>query len=219
MTMATNNTSAKLIGILFILPFFFYGGGNALLSSVIEMPDYLATLPQHNLPFIAGALLMILNSLDVAVLGVLLFPILKKHSESKALGYIVARTAEAVLLAVGVVSLLCLLVIADVFSHSGISDRVVVQTLAVIAQKANYWCFQTAMMALCVGSVGFCVVLWKSNLVPVILAMMLLGGYVLLLLGVVMEFWGYNVGVLLSIPGGLCEIGFGAWVLVKGLRR
>lgn len=215
--MMTNRIHTRLIGILFILPFFFYGGGNALIDSVLQVSNYLSVLPQHKMSFIVGALLMLLNSLDVAAIGVLLFPVIAERSKNIALGYIAGRIAEAMLAAVGVVSLLCIMTIADNTSSGGLSGAA--EMLAVLAQKANYWLYQTAMMALCVGSIGFCVILWKFHIIPAALALMMLVGYIVLLLGVILEFFGYSVGVICSVPGGLCEIGFGAWLLVKGMRE
>ncbi|MCU0425882.1 MAG: DUF4386 domain-containing protein [Candidatus Kapabacteria bacterium] len=219
--MATTRTTTRLIGILFITPFFFYGGGNALIDSVLTSSNtahFLASLPADKFTFIIGAILMLLNSFNVAALGVLLLPIVQEHGKALGYGYFAGRLAEAVLLAVGVVALLCLVHLADGYSNHAPSGIISHETLAALLQKVNYWCFQTAMLALCTGSFGFCVVLWRTNLVSTTLAFMLLVGYVLLFVGAVFEMFGYNVGVMLSVPGGLCEIGFGAWLVVKGLN-
>jgi hypothetical protein len=220
--MATTPTNTRLIGILFITPFFLYGGGNAIIDSILTSPNtahFLVSVLSKKIIFILGAMLMLLNSLNVAALGVLLLPIIKKHSITLGYAYFAGRIAEAVLLAAGVVALLCLVNIADGYSNIEASGTMIHETLAALLQHAHYWLYQTAMMALCAGSFGFCVMLWRTHLVPATLALMLLAGYVLVLVGVVLEFFGYKVGVMLSVPGGLCELGFGAWLVVKGFNE
>jgi hypothetical protein len=219
--MAINRTKTRLIGILFITPFFFYGGGNALLDSVLTSSNtahFLASLPANTFTFIIGAMLMLMNSFNVAALGVLLLPIIQERSTTLGYGYFAGRVAEAVLLAIGVVALLCLVYLADGYSIHAASGVKMYETLASLLQNINYWCFQTAMLALCIGSFGFCVVLWKSRLVPATLAIMMLAGYVLLFISAVLELFGYKIGMMLSVPGGLCEIGFGIWVWAKGFN-
>jgi hypothetical protein len=216
--------SAKLIGLLFILPFFTYGGGNALINGVLSVPNHVATMGAHTLQYILGALLMLANSLNVVLLGVLLFPILAKRSKTSALAYFAARLAEGILLGAGVVCLLCILSLGGEHSKyeasaptlTPLASVAYLQTFSVLAQKANYWLFQIAMITLSLGSIGLCRVLWRAALVPAPLAWMLFVGYVLLFGGAVMEFLGVRVGIVLSVPGGLCEIGFGAWLMVKG---
>ena len=41
-------------------------------------------------------------------------------------------------------------------------------------------------------------------------------GYVIFISGTILELFGYNVGVILSIPGGLFEISLSIWLIVKG---
>lgn len=43
-----------------------------------------------------------------------------------------------------------------------------------------------------------------------------LAGYALFLAGAMLEVLGHNVGVALSIPGGIFEIAFGALLIAKG---
>jgi hypothetical protein len=43
-----------------------------------------------------------------------------------------------------------------------------------------------------------------------------LAGYAIFLAGALLEILGHNVGVALSIPGGLFEIAFGALLIAKG---
>ena len=43
-----------------------------------------------------------------------------------------------------------------------------------------------------------------------------LAGYAIFLVGAILEILGHNVGVALSIPGGVFEIAFGVLLIAKG---
>jgi hypothetical protein len=78
----------RSLGILFLLPFFSYGIGTALVTSVLKDPAHLAAVVGQRTPFIGGALLRLLNSITVVGIGVLFFPILRERSPSIAVAYV-----------------------------------------------------------------------------------------------------------------------------------
>ncbi len=111
--MGSRMTYSRLIGALFLLGFLSYGVGFGLVTSVVGVPDFLATIPAHQTTLVLGAFLMLLNSVVDVGKGVLFFPILEKHGKRTALAYLATMIVEVVLLAVGVLSLLMLVPIAQ----------------------------------------------------------------------------------------------------------
>jgi hypothetical protein len=81
--------------------------------------------------------------------------------------------------------------------------------------ESTYW---VAMAALGAGSVVFCRTLLRSGL-PRLLAAGGMVGYSVFALGSVLQLSSYEVGLLLSGPGGLVEVAAGSYLLVKGLRE
>jgi hypothetical protein len=55
-------------------------------------------------------------------------------------------------------------------------------------------------------------------MVPRTLALWGVVGYAIHLTGAIAEIFGIHVSLLLSIPGGLFEVGFGVWLIAKGFR-
>jgi hypothetical protein len=43
-------------------------------------------------------------------------------------------------------------------------------------------------------------------------------GYAILMAGTIAEIFGIHIGVMLSIPGGLFEVGLGFWLIIKGFQ-
>lgn len=199
---------SRLIGALFLSAILFYGVGDALVTSVVGSPASLSRLSAHQTTLDLGALLMLVNSVVVVGVGVLFFPILKKHGRRTALAYLASRVVEAVLLAVGV---LCLAVILPLAQH-GVDG-------GSLAIRSNTVTYQIAMMSLGLGSVFLCSLLFRTRLIPRFLSVWGLVGYAILLAGATAEIFGIHIGVILSIPGGLFELVLGFWLLLKGFQR
>jgi hypothetical protein len=198
---------SRLIGALFLSAILFYGVGDALVTSVVGTPASLSRLSAHQATLNLGALLMLVNSVVVVALGVLFFPILKKHDRRTAVAYLASRVVEAVLLAVGV---LCLAVILPLAQHSVDGGS--------LAIRSNTVTYQIAMMSLGLGSVFLCSVLFRTRLIPRFLSVWGLVGYGILLAGATAETFGIHIGVILSIPGGLFELVLGFRLLIKGFQ-
>ncbi|SHN39073.1 DUF4386 domain-containing protein [Cryptosporangium aurantiacum] len=139
-----------------------------------------------------GSALVVLNSAMVAAIGVLAFRALRRPHPAIAWTYLVARGAEAFLLTAGIVLL-------DAFGD-GAAD---------IA-------YQAAMLLLSLGSLPFCLALYRQRWVPGWLAIWGFAGYALLATGSVAELMGASIGLALAIPGGLFEIVFGLLLLTRG---
>ncbi|MHA7629919.1 DUF4386 domain-containing protein [Corallococcus sp. M7] len=199
---------SRSLGALFLLPFLAYGIGTALVTSILKEPELLAG--QRTL-FVGGTLLLLLDALFVVGIGVLFFPILRERSPGIAVAYLCTRVMEAITLIVGVVFLLCILQLGD----SASPERV---TLVNLLSKGNFWAYQLAMLILGVGSVAFCLTLYRSRLLPAWLALLGAVGYGALTLGCVLELFGLPWGIFFSGPGGLFELFLGSWLIAKGFR-
>ena len=206
-------TSARLIGGLFLAGFLFYGIGFALVTSVVDKPNFLMSVPDHRATLLVGVFLMLVNTVVDVGKGVLFFPILERHSRRAALMYLATMIIEVVLLAAGALLFLSLLPLADQSTSAswatGVSELVV---------KANDSAYQLAELLLGLGCLAMTAVLLQSGLVPRLLAGWGLLGYALLAVGSAADLIGAHVGLALSIPGGLFELALGGWLMAKGFE-
>jgi hypothetical protein len=210
---------SRLIGALFRLGFLSYGVGFALVTSVTGAPDFLATIVAHkNLQTILtiGAFLMVLNSLVDVGKGVLFFPILEQYGKRTALTYLATMIVEVVLLVIGVLALLMLVPIAQQSVDAGQAGAGWSQALAALAVQANGMAYQLAEMVLGLGAIFLCALLFRTRLIPRLLAGWGVLGYALLAAGAIAEIFGIHLGLVLSIPGGLFEVALGFWLLIRG---
>src|SRR5690606_17065442 len=108
-------TSEKLIGGLFLLATVAFMIGSSLLDSNLAPSDYLSHMNSNRMEVYTGLFLEFINSVAVVSIAVLLFPLLKHHSESVALGYLSSRIIESVLLIVGIMCPLVLLTLSEAY--------------------------------------------------------------------------------------------------------
>jgi hypothetical protein len=214
--MGSRSTYSRLIGALFLLGFVSYGVGFGLVTSVTGAPDFLATIAAHQTILVLGAFLMLLNSVVDVGKGVLFFPILENHGKRTALAYLAAMLVEVVLLAVGVLALLMIVPIAHQGVDAGQAGVGWAKALGSLALQSNTMAYQIAEMALGLGGVFLCALLFRTRLIPRFLAMWGVIGYVILVAGTIAEIFGTHVGLALSIPGGLFELALGFWLLIMG---
>jgi hypothetical protein len=186
--------------------FLCYGVGSAVAT---------AAAPAHGAVAV-GALMMLVNSGLVICIGVLLYPVLRRYSELVATGYLATRLFEGTVMAVGIVGLLTLSAMGSASSGGVPSGAAPVAELLIGGNLAAY---NVAMVGLGVGSLFLCRLLFTSRLVPRFLALWGFIGYAIFAAGCILELLGYTgAGLIATIPGGLWELFFAAWLIVKGFN-
>jgi hypothetical protein len=120
---------------------------------------------------------------------------------------------------VGVISLLSLVIVSRSYTEAGAADASYFETLRALAINGNFMAYNVAMVGLGLGSLFFCYLLFRSNLVPRFLAVWGFVGYAIFATGCVLEILGFaGTGLVATIPGGLFEIFFGIWLIAKGFN-
>jgi hypothetical protein len=208
---------AWFLGTFIAIPgFFFY-------DPILNHADYVVG-SGDDIRVAVGALLEILLAIAGIATAVVIFPIVKRVSESVALGYVATRTVESILILVGVVSLMSIVALrqdlADAASNSGALVDVSRGLLAVHDQ--------TRLLGpqFCAGLgngilLGY--LMWQSRLLPRPLVMIgLIGGPMALLagIGVLLGAWDTTSGlpVALTAPEAIWEFSLSVWLLAKGFR-
>ncbi len=187
------NVKARVIGILFLLATVVFMAGSRLIDS------YFINTDLGIMRLICGVLLQVLDGLAVALIGILVFSVLKNINRMLSLSYAIIRIIElAVILGAGVYALFQL----EIFPKFD------------------------SLLCLFTGSSGliFSYLLYKSKLLPRILSILGLVGYALLVIGSIFDFMGIikiytGYGIIFIAPGGIFELFLPLWLLIKGFKR
>jgi hypothetical protein len=206
---------SRLFGALFLAGFLVYGIGFGLVSSVTTAPDFLSTLAAHSTILIAGAFLMLLNTVVDIGKGVLFFPIAERRGKRTALVYLAAITVQVVLLDLGVLFLLMLVPLTEFVAGASSSWATGFGSLLT---QANTVAFEIGQGTLGFGALFMTWFLFRMGLVPRTLAAWGVIGYVIHIAGAIAEVFGIHVGLMLSLPGGFFELALGFWLIAKGFN-
>jgi hypothetical protein len=170
-----------------------------------------------------GALLEVLLAVSGIATAVVIFPIVKRVSESISLGYIASRTVESMLILVGVLSLMSIVALRQDLA-SGTTNAPLVDD----ARSLLAWHDQTALLGpqFCAGlgnGILLGALMWRSRLLPRPMTMFgLVGGPLAVLagVGVLLGVWGIHSGlpVAMTAPEAIWELSLSVWLLVKGFR-
>lgn len=217
--MITHKTAARTFGIFFLIAFLSYGIGSGLVESVVSVPDFLSTIYNNQTKIIIGVILMALVHTIVNIgLPVIMFPILKPFNRTLTYGYLSAAITASVVLVVGAIFLLLLLPVSNEYAKLGTANTTYFETLGITLKKGGYYSYQIGMAIWGVGGLMLCSLLYRSKLVPRFISTWGFIGYIVFISGTIFELFGYNVGVILSIPGGLFEISLSIWLIIKGFN-
>src|SRR5688500_11383612 len=129
--------TARVVGMLILGGYLTYGVGTPIATGIAAAPDSLSTVSGSTL-FTASAVWMLVNSALVIGIGALMLPILRPHNTNIALGYFATRVFEGIILAVGVISLLSLVIISRDYVAAGDADASSFGTLRALEVKGNF---------------------------------------------------------------------------------
>jgi Domain of unknown function (DUF4386) len=220
----STTTSARIAGALYLLGFVVYIAGYALINAGTGGASIsLTAAADHPTLISTGALLMLANSACAVAIAVLLFPILRRHSDRAAHAFLVEGPITAVILTVGVILLLFLVPLGQEYAAAGAGSGSALDSLARVSADGNHYAYLVAMTTHAIGGLVLCRVLLKAGLVPGFLAVWGIVGYAIHGTGTVLEILtdahplGVPVSDVLSVPGGLFEVVLGVLLIAKGV--
>ncbi|GGH50940.1 DUF4386 domain-containing protein [Microbacterium album] len=206
---------ALVAGALYLLTIVTSIPALALKAPVLADPASLALPGQVDALRWAAALEVVLA---VACVGtaVALYPIVRRHSETLALGFVAARLVEGAVIMIGVVAMLSLLDVPRDPDGSATEAALV---------AVHDWAFLLGpglipvANALLLGTA-----LYRSGLVPRALPLLGIFGAPLLLASTTGSLFGMvdqvsGIAAVAALPIALWEIGLGVWLVVRGFRR
>ena len=129
-------------------------------------PDHLATVPANGLLLAIGALLIMLAAVWDAAHGILMFPVLKRHGERIAVGYLGYRLVDAVFIALWALFILLQIPLGREYLNAGAAAAPSLQALSAVSTQASLYAYQMAMFFVGLAGVTLCYTFYRARLVP-----------------------------------------------------
>ena len=222
--MNTNRNTARIVGALFII-----GTVAGILSvvftgSILNDPDYLIKVSANENQIVIGALFVLTMGFALAMVPVMLFPILKKHNEALALGYVVFRGAlETVTYIAMVISWLLLIILSQEYVKAGTPDASYFQTLGALLLKGSDSINTILVIVFGLGALILYYLFYQSKLIPRWLSGW---GFIAIILNLATGFLilfrlqspSSTINTVMNLPIFLQEMFMAVWLIVKGFN-
>lgn len=215
--MDSNRKTAIITGVLFL---------SVLVSSMLsgtfsksmDDPDYLIAVSADELQVLTGVLFMVTLSASVVAIPIVIFPVLKRHNEHLALGYVGARIFEGFfdVVVYGIAPLL-LLTLSIEFVEAGTPVDSYFQTSGALLLALRDWASILENFPYGLGALILNFVLYRSELVPRWLSVWGLIGAILLIVMGLLRVFNYPV-IFLAVPIILNELALAILLIVKGFN-
>jgi uncharacterized protein DUF4386 len=215
--------TTQLVGALFIVATVASIAGSLVLGSVLDGDAYLLSLDAYAGQVTLAVALFLVAAISAFATAFLLYPILRRHAEGLAAGYIGLRAFENVFYVAGTMGLLVMLTISqgEAIGSAGAID---VAVLGAALAAVHSWAVLLGTLIFAgLGSVVLNTILFQSRLVPRWLSVWgLLGAAGVFTYGIT-GLLGYSTGLgsplmLLAMPLAFQEMVFAAWLLAKGVE-
>ncbi|MBW9235084.1 DUF4386 domain-containing protein, partial [Leptospira santarosai] len=175
--------NARIIGVLYIVAAVTAIIGLILYNPILNDPDYLVAGAENENRIIFGAIFELILACSAIGTAIMLYPYIRKQNESIALGYVCFRFFEAVLIVIGIVSVLSLLTLSQVFVSSANPSISTYQTSGALLQAVHDWTFILGPnFMLGVNTLMYSYLLYQSKLVPRLISVMGLVGASMILI-------------------------------------
>ena len=223
--MNSNKQAAKIVGVLFILAAVTAIIGLNLYAPILNGPDYLIKGSEHANQVIIGAVMELILVASVVGTATTMFPILRKYNETIALWHVCFRFLEAIIITVGVISVLSLLTLSREFVATGATDSASFQASGTVLKAIHDWTFMLGpLFMLGINTMMYSYIFYKSKLVPRFIPILGMTGAtcvfscaLLVMFGVIQQV--SVLGGILALPVAANEMILAVWLLVKGFNQ
>ena len=223
--LGTYRKNARWAGVFYIIatvapiltfPFIGFLGGGVAGEPIL---DYLVVVSANESQVIIGMLIELTWALAVVGIIVTLFPILKKHSETFALGFSGLRFIEAICNVVHSIIGLSLLTLCLEYAAAGTPDASHFQTVGALLLAGREWTFMIGSgLVWSLSAIVLNYGLFQSKLIPRWLSGW---GFIAAILSFAtysLQFFGIDPTEFLFLPIAVQEMVFAVWLIVKGFN-
>lgn len=210
---------AILVGVLFITATVATSLSILLTTPILDAPDYLTNISAHATQIVLAALLMFIDAIAVAGIAIAIYPVLKKHNEILALGYVGARIVESVFFIFYVIILLSIMTVGQDFVTAAASEVSHFQTIGNSLMAVFDWTFTLGYgLIFTLSALILNYALLKSKLVPLWLAVFGIIGALISLTMNLLKLYSIELPEILDIVIAVQEMVLAVWLIVKGFN-
>jgi len=195
--------------------------GLSLYDPILNEANTLAAASANSYQIELGALFELILAFANIGTGIMLFPFLRRYSESWGLAYACFRLLEVVFILIGIISLLSIVKLSQEYSGS---ELAFLQTAAKTLKTIHSWSFILGPhFMLGINTFIYSYIFYQSGLVPRKLSILGLGAAILIFIAAVQELLGYIPHFSAQIipyafPIAIYEMILAVWLIRNGFN-
>jgi hypothetical protein len=195
--------------------------GISLYDPILNDSNTLSAASANSNQIELGALFELILAFANIGTGIMLFPFLRRYSESWGLAYACFRLLEVVFILIGIISLLSIVKLSQEYTGSELAS---LQAAARTLKTIHSWSFILGPhFMLGINTFIYSYIFYQSGLVPRKLSILGLGGAVLIFIAAVQEILGYiphfsTQIIPYAFPIAIYEMILAVWLIRKGFN-
>ncbi len=194
-------------------------------SPVLKSTNILESANAASTQIALGAFFELILAISNIGTGVMLYPRLKRYSESWGLGYSLFRLLEVVFILIGLLSMLTIATLSKEALSMSSEAKLSVQSIAGFLKQVYSWAFILGPhFMLGINTLIYSSIFYLSKILPKKLAIFGITGAVLILLAAILEIFGYiphfsSFIIFLALPIAVYEMVLAGWLIIKGFNK
>ncbi|GEM44548.1 DUF4386 domain-containing protein [Deinococcus cellulosilyticus] len=222
--MSPLRTRARIVGFLFILAAVSSIIGLLLYAPILNHSDYVVSGKPVQAQIATAAFMEVILAVSMIGISIWMFPVVKRYSETLAIGYVCFRLLESTIVIVGILCMLSAVTLGQAFGQMGAEQTGPYLVVARMLVAVHDWTFLMGPnTALGVSTLMMGFVLFHTRLVPRPIAVLgLVGGPLIFVSSILVMFGLYgqtsSVGAVMALPVFLYEMSLAIWLMVRGFN-
>lgn len=194
-------------------------------SPVLKSTNILDIAYDVSIQIALGAFFELILAISNIGTGIMLYPRLKRYSESWGLGYALFRLLEVVFILIGLLSMLVIMTLSKEALNMSTETKLSVQSIAGFLKQVYSWAFILGPhFMLGINTLIYSTIFYLSQILPKKLAIFGIMGAALILLAAVLEIFGYiphfsSTIIFLALPIAVYEMVLAGWLIIRGFNK
>ena len=219
----SHKTTARVVGILFIIATAAGAASAAVLGSILEAEGLLDGVAANEARVLVAVFLDLVLVGAVVAIPVVMFPILRKHTEGVARGYFAARMVEGMIIMAGAIALLTLATVSQESADLGGGSSVFGATGTLLLAVREWTDLIGTQLVFGVTALILNLSMFRSLLVPRFISIWgLIGATLAVVSSLSSMFLGLDpfsvTSIVLFLPIAIQEMVMAVWFIVKGFN-
>ncbi len=216
--MNSNQKTARIIGVLFLLIFALGVTMYQFLQTSLFADDYLTATSANETNIIISTLLGVINGIVSIIIAILFFPIFKRYSQNLAFTYLVFCIVNCVMILIDNTSVLSLLDASKVFVENGDNASSSLKLMGTLLYERHAWTHYLVLLISCFPVFVLYYTLYFSKLVPRVISIFGMFAAILMFVEMGSTIFGHGISMNMMLPMALVQLTLPIWLLIKGLK-